>query len=87
MAIAAMPEENSSAGLGVLEDREPVLDDLAVGMVEARVDEAGGLALRRLAPPGDVVEEVLAVLGACLNTKVEVRKTGGLTAPSDSAGS
>ena len=69
--------------LGALVDGEPVLDDLAVGMVEARIDEAGAGACRRLAAAGDVVEEV-APSSADLNTKVEVRNTGGLTAPSDS---
>jgi len=39
------------ARLRALIDREAILDDLAVGMVEARVDEAGGAAGRRLPPP------------------------------------
>ena len=40
------------ARLGALVDREPVLDDLAVGVVEARVDEAraGALSAARLRP-------------------------------------
>ncbi|MEY9697419.1 hypothetical protein ABIF50_010700 [Bradyrhizobium diazoefficiens] len=51
------------AAFGALIDREPVLDDLAVGMVEARIDQARAHAFRRLAPAGDVIEEVLAVFG------------------------
>ena len=51
------------AGLRALVDREPVLDDLAVGMVEARVDEAGGAALGRLLASRDIVEEVATFLG------------------------
>ena len=44
-------------------DRQPILDDLAVGVIEARIDEAGALAFRRLLAAGDVVEEVAPVLG------------------------
>ncbi|EGE60534.1 hypothetical protein RHECNPAF_14110012 [Rhizobium etli CNPAF512] len=44
-------------------DGKPVLDDLAVGMVEARINEAGAFARRRLAPAGDIVEEIAPVLG------------------------
>ncbi|MEY9132580.1 hypothetical protein ACVIWV_001537 [Bradyrhizobium diazoefficiens] len=51
------------AALGALIDREPVLDDFAVGVVEARIDQARAHPLRRLAPAGDVVEEVLPVFG------------------------
>ena len=50
--------------LGVLEHAQPVLDDLGVRVVEAAVDQSGRLAPRRLAPSRDVVEELLAVLGA-----------------------
>jgi hypothetical protein len=62
---------------------EAVLEDLLVGAVEARIDEALGAA-RALA--GDAFEEALAGR-AFSNTKVEVRKIGGLSEPSDSAGS
>ena len=63
VAIADMPDENRSAGLGPLEDGQAILDDFAVGMVEAGIDEAAALARRRLAAAGHVVEEILAVLG------------------------
>ena len=49
-------------GLAALVDGQPVLDDLAVGVVEARVDEAGA-ALRGLLAPGDHVEVVAPLLG------------------------
>ncbi len=49
--------------LGALIDRQPVLDDLAVGMVEARIDEAGIDAVFRLAAAGGEVEEVAPLLG------------------------
>ena len=68
-------------------DRQPVLDDFQVGMVEARIDEpAGTHALGRGLAAGDDVEEIRTFLGAA-KAKVEVRNTGGLTAPSDSEGS
>ena len=51
-------------GLGILPQRQAILEHLHVGIVEARIDEPGGLALGRLAAPGDEIEEVLAVLGA-----------------------
>ena len=47
MAIADMPDENRSAGFGLLEDGEAVLDDLGIRVVEARIDEPG-----RRAPGG-----------------------------------
>ena len=50
--------------LGVLEHAQAVLDDLGVRVVEAAVDQPGSLAPRRLAPSRDVIEELLAVLGA-----------------------
>jgi hypothetical protein len=42
--------------------------------------------LRRFAAAGDIVEKV-AASSAVLKTKVEVRNTGGFTAPSDKSGS
>jgi hypothetical protein len=51
-------------GFRLLEHRQAVLDDLRVRMVEARIDEARGLALRRLAAACHVIEEFLAVLRA-----------------------
>ncbi|MFK4712761.1 hypothetical protein ABIF56_003463 [Bradyrhizobium elkanii] len=51
------------AALGALVDRKPVLDDLAVRMIEARIDQPRSHAFRRLAPARDKVEKVLAVLG------------------------
>ena len=51
------------AGFRALVGREPILHDLAVRMVEARIDEAAALAFRRLAPPRRVVEEVAPLLG------------------------
>ncbi len=49
--------------LGALVDGEPILDDLAVGMVEARIDEPRRLARRCGLASRDHVEELLAVLG------------------------
>ena len=51
------------ANFGLFEDGEPVLDDFAVRVVEARIDEAGACAFRRLAPTGNEIEEILALLG------------------------
>jgi hypothetical protein len=55
-------------------------------MVEARIDETGARAFGRLLASRRIVEEV-AASSAEPKTKVDVRKTGGLTAPSDSIGS
>jgi hypothetical protein len=41
---------------------EPVFEHFEIRIVEARIDQARGLARRRLAPAGGVVEEILAVL-------------------------
>ena len=51
------------AGLGALVDGQAVLDDLAVGVVEARIDEARDIASRRGAAAGGIVEEIAALLG------------------------
>ena len=48
--------------VGAFVDGKPVLDDLAVGMVEPRIDQACAHSLGRLAPAGYVIEEVLSVL-------------------------
>ena len=47
---------------GALVDGKPVLDDLAVRVVEPRIDQACAHPLGRLAPAGYVIEEVLSVL-------------------------
>src|SRR5262249_23691790 len=44
-------------------DREPVLDDLAVWMIEARIYQTCAHPLWRLAPTRNEIEEVLAVFG------------------------
>jgi uncharacterized protein (DUF2342 family) len=49
--------------VGVFINRQPVLDDLAVGMVEARIDQSRTGALRRLLAAGSVVEEIAPLLG------------------------
>ena len=51
------------AFLGALVDREPVLDDLAVGVIEPRINQARAHPLGRLAPTRDEIEEVLSVFG------------------------
>ena len=51
------------AFLGALVDGEPVLDDLAVGMIEPRINQARAHPLGRLAPTRDEIEEVLSVFG------------------------
>ena len=66
---------------------QAILDDLAVRVVEAGIDEAG-----RRRPPAACgarrrSRRSRLPSSAVRNTKVEVRNTGGLTAPSDSAGS
>ena len=55
------------AFLGALVDREPVLDDLAVGMIEPRIDQASTHPLGRVAPTRDVIEEVLSIFGGLEN--------------------
>ena len=51
------------AFLGALIDGEPVLDDLAVGMIEPRIHQARAHPVGRLAPSRDEIEEVLPVFG------------------------
>ncbi len=53
VAIADMPEENTAHASVPLIDGKPILDDLAVGVVEARIDEAG----RRLPAGGSLRPE------------------------------
>ena len=43
VAIADMPEENRTQASVPFVDGQPVLDDLAVGMVEARIDQPGAV--------------------------------------------
>ena len=51
------------AFLRALVDSEPVLDDLAVRVIEPRIDQARAHPLGRLAPACDEVEVVLSVFG------------------------
>jgi hypothetical protein len=51
------------AFFGELVDRESVLDDLTVGMIEPRIHLARAYPVGRLAPTGDEIEEVLSVFG------------------------
>jgi hypothetical protein len=51
------------AFIGALVNGEPVLDDLAVGMIEPRINQARAHPLGRLAPTRDEIEEVLSVFG------------------------
>ena len=44
-------------------DRQPILDDLAVGMIEAGIDQPGPCACRRFAAAGDEIEEIAALFG------------------------
>ena len=48
--------------LGLVPDRETVLQDFEVRVVEARIDQPRLLALVQLAPAGGEVEEILALL-------------------------
>ena len=73
-------------GLALLPQRQAILEHLEIRIVESRIDEAARLAGLRLAAAGGVVEKILAVLRV-LKTKVEVRKIGGLSEPSDNEGS
>ena len=49
------------AFLGALVDREPVLDDLAVGVIEPRINQTRAHPLGRLTPARNEIEEVLSV--------------------------
>ena len=51
------------AFLGLVPDRQAILEDFHVGMVEARIDQAGFLAGLELAASGREIEEILALLG------------------------
>ncbi len=68
-------------------DGEPVLDDLAVRVVEARIDEAGARCLPAARGGRRRSRRSRGRPRPILKTKVEVRNTGGLTAPSESSGS
>jgi hypothetical protein len=57
------PGRKQRTGLGALVDGEPVLDDLAVGMIEPRIDQARADSFRRLAPARDEIEKILSVFG------------------------
>jgi hypothetical protein len=94
----AGPEEGEAGGrdrghargedgafLGLVPDRQAILEDLHVGMVEARIDKTGLLAGLGLTPARGEVEEVLALLGV-LENEGRGRKTGGFSEPSDMAG-
>src|SRR5262245_37599707 len=67
-------------------DREPVLHDLAVGMVEAGIDQAGRAARGRLPAPRNIVEEVAPLLGRA-EYESGGEEDGRLDRASDSAGS
>jgi hypothetical protein len=69
--------------LRILPQAEAILEDFLVGPVEARIDQPS-------APPGrlPVTPSKKRLPAAALsNTKVEVRKIGGFSEPSDRAGS
>jgi hypothetical protein len=53
--------------LGLIPDRQPILKDFEVGVVEARIDQARFLARARLTTAGGKVEEILALLGILEN--------------------
>jgi hypothetical protein len=55
------------AFLGLVPDRQAILEDFHVGVVEARIDQAGLLAGLGLAAARGQVEEVLALLGVLEN--------------------
>ena len=48
---------------GTLVDREPILDDLAVRVIEPRINQTRAHPLGRLAPTRNEIEEVLSVFG------------------------
>jgi hypothetical protein len=51
----------------LIPDRQPILKDFEVGVVEARIDQARFLARARLTAAGGKVEEILALLGILEN--------------------
>jgi hypothetical protein len=53
--------------VGLIPDRQPILKDFEVGVVEARIDQARFLARARLTAAGGKVEEILALLGILEN--------------------
>ena len=69
-----------------LVDGQPVLDDLAVGVIETRIDQPAPVPAGGSRRP-ETKSKKSRPSSADLNTKVEVRNTGGLTAPSDNSGS
>ena len=53
--------------LGLIPDRQPILKDFEVGIVEARIDQTGFFARSRLTATGGKIEEILALLGVLEN--------------------
>jgi hypothetical protein len=49
--------------LGALVDREPVLDNLTIGVIEPGINQARAHPVGRLAPTRDEIEKVLSVFG------------------------
>ena len=60
--------------LRLVPDRQAILKDLEVGVVETRIDEAGLLTGARLTAAGRQIEKVLALL-RIFKTNVEVRRS------------
>ncbi len=58
------PGREQRTGLCALVDGESVLDDLTVGMIEPRIDQARAHPFGRLAPTRDEIEEILSVFGS-----------------------
>ncbi|MBB4649914.1 hypothetical protein GGQ99_001636 [Aminobacter niigataensis] len=50
-------------GLRTFIDCQAILDDFAVGMIEARVDESGSGSAWRLLAAGDEIEEIAPLFG------------------------
>ena len=85
MAIAVMPLEKVSDASASSQILQPVLENFLVGAVEARIDQALGLAARACLSVMPSKKRLPSA--AVSNTKVEVRKIGGFSEPSLSAGS
>ena len=76
----------SERGLGLVPQRQALLEDLEVGVVDARVDEARVLGRQTRLQAVRHLEDALPS-SAVRKAKVEVRKMGHFTAPSERRGS
>ena len=73
--------------LGPVQQGQPVLDDLQIRMVEPAVHQPAGPHAFGAGLRPATTSKNSAPSSAFLNAKVEVKNTGGFTAPSDMKGS